>query len=353
MNIRDLAHRAGVRTLAPQRARAAVERLLASVESQGPSVRILAGAGEMGSTALGSLIEHRTVTSAADHQGASTADDTLSIATRMVEQGIDLLLFAGGDGTARDILDAVGSAVPVLGIPAGVKIYSAVFGITPTETGLLAAGWLSSSNRATVERDVVDIDEDAMRRGVAVPSLYGSLLVPADSRRLQPRKSASPASDANAVKSLGLAFAGGMDPHRLYVLGPGGTTAAIGAALGLQTTRLGVDVICNGMLVATDVDADRLEALVPTEGATLVVTPLGSQGFIIGRGNQQIGHRVLARSQLQVVATPAKIISLGGRPLWVDSGDSEVNAALCGYTQVFTGAKAEVMYPVGTSLDGC
>ena len=350
-DIRDLAKRAGIESLAPERAGQTVRRLLDGLDLSRVAVRILAGAGDMGADALDAGIPHEAIASDAVHPGASSSEDTKSMARNMAEQGVDLLLFAGGDGTARDILDAVGTRIPVLGIPAGVKIYSGVFGLTPSETGALAAGWIANPNRCSDEREVVDIDEDELRQGLATPSLYGTLRVPSDSRRLQPRKSGSPASDTNAVRSLGLAFAATMVPDRHYVLGPGSTTMAIGSALDLELTRLGVDVVRNGQLIAEDVDAETLNAMVPAEGATIVVTPLGQQGFVIGRGNQQIDHRVLQRSELKIVATPSKMISLGGRPLWVDSGNPELDATICGYTKVFTGAKAEVIYPISNTAD--
>lgn len=350
-DIRDLAMRAGIESLALKRAEQAVTRLLEGLDPETVTIRILAGANDLGSNALGTKIAHESIASTAIHPGNSSSEDTKSIAHNMADAGVDLLLFAGGDGTARDILDAIGTNITVLGIPAGVKIYSGVFGLTPVETGALAAGWLADANRRSDEREVVDIDEDQLRRGLATPSLYGTLRVPLDNRRLQPRKSGSPASDANAARSLGLAFSATMIPNRHYVLGPGSTTMAIGEALNMELTRLGVDVVYNGQLVAEDVDADTLEALIPAEGATIVVTPLGQQGFVIGRGNQQIDYRVLQRSELKIVATPSKMISLGGRPLWVDSGDPELDATLCGYTRVFTGAKAEVIYPISNTAD--
>lgn len=348
-DIREFARRAGVDALAADRARVAVQRLLSSLEGAGKTVQIFAGAADMGSDALGADIAHESVSAIDLRAGASTSFDTKAIAQQMVQAAVDLILFAGGDGTARDVMDAVGSEVPVLGIPAGVKVYSAVFGYSPTETGLLAASWLASADRPTLEREVVDIDEEELRRGMAAPSLYGVLRVPADSRRLQPRKAASPASDANAALSLGRAYAATMLPGRYYVLGPGGTTMTIGRALGLEPTRLGVDVVRNGQLVAKDVNAQVLDLLIPDEGATVVVTPLGQQGFIIGRGNQQIDHRLLRRSELKVVATSSKIIALGGRPLRVDSGFPELDATLCGYTKVFTGPHAEVIYPISNT----
>lgn len=350
-DIRDLAMRAGIESLALKRAEQAVTRLLEGLDPETVTIRILAGANDLGSNALGTKIAHESIASTAIHPGNSSSEDTKSIAHNMADAGVDLLLFAGGDGTARDILDAIGTNITVLGIPAGVKIYSGVFGLTPVETGALAAGWLADANRRSDEREVVDIDEDQLQRGLATPSLYGTLRVPLDNRRLQPRKSGSPASDANAARSLGLAFSATMIPNRHYVLGPGSTTMAIGEALNMELTRLGVDVIYNGQLIAEDVDADMLEALIPAEGATVVVTPLGQQGFVIGRGNQQIDYRVLQRSELKIVATPSKMISLSGRPLWVDSGDPELDATLCGYTRVFTGAKAEVIYPISNTAD--
>ncbi|MDQ6739106.1 MAG: hypothetical protein M3021_01700, partial [Actinomycetota bacterium] len=163
-----------------------------------------------------------------------------------------------------------------------------------------------------------------------------------------------PASDANAVASLARAFVRGMEPAHAYVLGPGGTTEAIGRELSLATTRLGVDVVRNGTLLASDVDAHALEAALPggPEGlldglpATIVLTPLGGQGFVVGRGNQQITPRLLSSLPLQIVATDSKLAALAGRPLWVDSGDDDVDARLSGYAKVFTGAGTHTVYPV-------
>ncbi|MFQ4149835.1 NAD(+)/NADH kinase [Arthrobacter sp. LAPM80] len=280
----------------------------------------------------------------------SSATDTRRLARLLVKAGVDIILFAGGDGTARDVLDSIGGAIPVLGIPSGVKIYSSVFALTPTTAGSLAASWLTGEERAVAERDVVDIDEELLRAGLASPALYGTLSVPVDPSRLQSRKAATPASDANAVAALARAFVRGMESNRTYILGPGGTTNAIGAVLGLATTRLGVDVVRNGVLVTADADAHALEAMLDADfnggPATVVLTPLGGQGFVVGRGNQQVTARLLSHVPLQIVATDGKLSSLAGRPLWVDSGDDEVDAKLNGYAKVFTGAGTHTVYPV-------
>lgn len=347
-DIRAIANKSGYAMTSSDRARRAVAQLALLLDRKGRKLQLLTAPGPLGEEAAEGLC-HTTVLGS--RVSATSAADTQALAARLVRAGVDLILFAGGDGTARDILDTVGGAVPVLGIPAGVKIYSAVFALTPMAAGSLAAAWLSGPGRATARRDVVDIDEDLMRAGLASPSLYGTLNVPVDPRRLQARKAATPASDANAVAALARAFIRGMEPDRSYVLGPGGTTGAIGRGLGLATTRLGVDVVRNGALVAADVDAHALEAVLDGTDATIVLTPLGGQGFVVGRGNQQVTAKLLARLPLQIVATDGKLASLAGRPLWVDSGDDDVDARLSGYAKVFTGAGTHTVYPVRRVLE--
>jgi len=380
-DIREIARRSGYSCTSPARARRAVAQLSAQLERTGRRLRLLTGPGALGEDAARGLCtttvlagdaagSPATDVSANDGaandgdtpasggsgtSGTSSAGDTRRLARLMAEAGVDLILFAGGDGTARDVLDAVGGSVPVLGIPAGVKIYSAVFALTPTAAGSLAAAWLAAGSREVADRDVVDIDEDLLRAGLASPALYGTLSVPVDPSRLQARKAATPASDANAVAALARAFVRGMDPSSTYILGPGGTTQAIGAELGLPTTRLGVDVVRRDGLLAADADSHILEAMLDAgfdgSPAVVVLTPLGGQGFVVGRGNQQVTARMLSRLPLQIVATDGKLASLAGRPLWVDSGNDDVDARLSGYAKVFTGAGTHTVYPVRRVLE--
>jgi predicted polyphosphate/ATP-dependent NAD kinase len=373
-DIREMARRFGYAPTSPTRARRAVAQLATLLERSGRHLRLYTGPGALGEDTARGLCtttvlagdEAGAVTSSPNNDGgrpasdaapgdASNAGDTRRLARQLAGAGVDQILFAGGDGTARDVLDAVGGAVPVLGIPAGVKIYSAVFALTPTAAGSLAAAWLAGGDRSVADRDVVDIDEELLRAGLASPALYGTLSVPVDPSRLQARKAATPASDANAVAALARAFVRGMDPACSYILGPGGTTNAIGAALGLATTRLGVDVVRQGRLVAADADSHALEAMLDAgfDGAPAVVvlTPLGGQGFVVGRGNQQVTARMLSRLPLQIVATDSKLASLAGRPLWVDSGSDDVDSRLSGYAKVFTGAGTHTVYPVRRVLE--
>lgn len=352
-NIRQIACGSGYAMTSPGRARRAVEQLAGLLDRSGRRLHLNTGPGMLGADAAQGICPTTVLDAGICGTGIrdmSSANDTRRLARLLVNAGVDLILFAGGDGTARDVLDAVGGTIPVLGIPAGVKIYSAVFALTPTAAGSLAASWLTGAGRTVAERDVVDIDEELLRAGLASPALYGTLSVPVDPSRLQARKAATPSSDANAVSALARAFVRGMDMEHNYILGPGGTTNAIGAALGLATTRLGVDVVRNGVLVAADADAHVLESMLNAdfngEPATVVLTPLGGQGFVVGRGNQQVTARMLARLPLQIVATDGKLTSLDGRPLWVDSGDDDVDTRLSGYAKVFTGAGTHTVYPV-------
>lgn len=349
-NIRETALAAGVEPQAPARARRGLEQLVSMLGRNGRECLVMTGEGELGADAVAGLCPVELLSSrdeSVPERTGSSAIDTRRLAAAIKDAGAELLLFAGGDGTARDILDAVGPDLPVVGIPAGVKIYSAAFALTPVTGGSLAAAWLISDRRQTSEREVVDIDEDALRAGSASPSLHGWLRVPVDPSRLQDKKTPTPASDNAAVAALARTVAGSMVPGRSYVLGPGGTTHAVGRALGLEVSRLGVDVVRDGLLLARDVTSNQLAQLIAGTPATVVLTPLGGQGFIVGRGNQQLTAALIGGACVQVIATPAKLASLGGSPLHVDTGSTEGDARLSGFVKILTGPGTATVYPVG------
>ncbi len=269
----------------------------------------------------------------------TTAGDTRRAAGEMVRRGVDLLLFAGGDGTARDILDAAGDAVTVLGIPAGVKIHSAVFGSTPREAGRAALAFVRGELTSTRMAEVMDIDEDAFRRGAPAARLYGYLRVPDDTACLQAAKAGGVESGEGAVKALATAVVAAMQPGVTYVMGPGSTIAAVLDELGLEATLLGVDVVRDGRLLASDANERRVLELIEGRDAGIVVTVIGGQGHILGRGNQQISPQVVRSVGLDniiVAATGDKLASIRGRPLLVDTGDPTLDSALAGHTRVLT-----------------
>lgn len=279
-------------------------------------------------------------------RGASdtTAADTRAAVIALA--GVDLLLFAGGDGTARDVLDAVrelgDGAPPVLGIPAGVKVYSGCFALSPATAGFLAAEGVDR----VVEAEIVDLDEERYRHGLVSPRLYGTLKVPAARARLSGRKTGSSSAIPASAEGIAQEVAARMRPGVRYVLGPGATTAAVGRELGLATSLLGVDVVQDGELVAADVTESELFDLVKDTAAVVVLSVIGGQGFVLGRGNQQVSPRVLDHTELTVLATQQKLAALGGRPLLADTGDQETDKRLSGHVRVITGYRESAIYRI-------
>lgn len=280
----------------------------------------------------------------------TTPADTEAAARALADHGVDLLLFAGGDGTARNVFNAVGERVPAVGVPAGVKIHSAVYATTPAAAGDLAALYLGAERSMRLrEAEVMDIDEEAFRADRVSARLYGYLLVPYERALLQGAKAGGVAGDEAALAGIASDVINGMEPGTLYVLGPGTTTRKIAELLRLPKTLLGVDVVRDRELVAADVDERRLLELVRSAPARIVVTVIGGQGHIFGRGNQQISAEVIravGRENIVVVATETKILSLEGRPLLVDTGDEELDRELAGYARVVTSLGRRLMYAV-------
>ena len=282
--------------------------------------------------------------------GDTSAEDTRCAAQEMAEREVDLILFAGGDGTARDLCGALGDGVPALGVPAGVKMYSGVYATTPRAAGRAAAQFLAGEMPHTRLGEVMDIDEEAFRQGDVQARLYGYLRVPDDASHVQVTKSPSHADEGEDVLSIAGEIVDSMQPDTLYIIGPGTTTKGIADVLGVQKTLLGVDVVLNGKIVASDVrETQLIELLDDGCPAKIVVTAIGGQGHILGRGNQQIGADVIRRvgkENIVVVATRRKLGSLNRRPLMVDTGSREIDRELSGYIMVTTGRAESAMVRV-------
>ncbi len=281
--------------------------------------------------------------------GPTNAADTVRFARDMLAIPVDLILFAGGDGTARDIYNAVGEAIPVLGIPAGVKIHSAVFATHPHLAGQLAADFLQGGHARLHEAEVVDLDEQAYRDGTVSMQLYGYLEVPYCKGLLQNKKAPTPAAESAQAEAIAAEVIDGMLDGVIYILGPGTTTRAITTRLGLQKTLVGVDVITRQALVAADVSERQLLSLLADHPARIVVTPIGGQGFLFGRGNQQISPQVIqkvGRDNIIVVCLQSKLTALRGRALLVDTGDAQTDRLLSGHLPVITSYRERTIYRV-------
>ncbi len=281
--------------------------------------------------------------------------DTRAAAQALQAAGMDLIVFAGGDGTARDMFSALGDTVPVLGIPAGVKMHSGVYAVSPEAAGellyKLVVGGLVDIGLAEVR----DIDEEAFRQGRVRSQFYGELLVPREGRFLQATKSSGREVEELVVQDIGADLAEDMEPGCLYLVGPGTTPSGLMAELGLDNSLLGVDAVCDGEQVGKDLnEAAILSLLADYAEARIVVTAIGGQGHIFGRGNQQFSPAVIRGvgiDNIILVATKTKITQLQGRPLLTDTGDPALDRALTGYRQVVTGYHDAIMYPVGR-VDG-
>lgn len=344
----EVQQRAKALGAAPQ-AQTRAAHALARLSRLAGQIELVTYPGEMGEDAARACGFCPVVTGAIQ-RGQTSAEDTRRAAREMCDMGVDLLLFAGGDGTARDVYTAVGEDLVVLGIPAGVKIHSAVYATHPGAAGDLAALYLEGRADGVREAEVMDIDEEAFRHGCVSARLYGYLRIPVRSGLVQSQKVPSSGEDAS-VAAIAADVAESMEPGVLYILGPGTTLRAIAAELGVRKTLLGVDVVLDRQLVLADANETQLLTLLERRPAKIVVTPIGGQGFLFGRGNQQLSPRVIVavgRENILVVSTPDKLHALGRQPLLVDTGDPAVDAMLSGYLLVITGYNERAVRKVGS-----
>ena len=342
-DIQRKARELGARQESPRRTVQALERLR-EIRDEVEIITYPAAMGETEARACGFLPR---VIGAIDPD-KTTAQDTMNAARAMAEAGVELILFAGGDGTARNIHDALGGQkIPVIGIPAGVKIHSAVYATNAGNAGEVARRYLQGKVKTLREAEVMDINEEAFRGGRVSAKLYGYLQVPKVERLVQNLKCGRPEGDAAALSAIADDVIENMADDRLYIIGPGTTTRAIMDKLGLPNTLLGVDVVMNHQLIANDVGEAQLLELLSGRQAVIVVTVIGGQGYIFGRGNQQLSPEILRRvgkKNVVVIAPNSKLAALGSQPLLVDTGDDEVNALLAGYYRVISGYQKTVMW---------
>ncbi len=335
----------GAVPMAQQRARQALTELLA-LRTQ---ILIKTVAGAMGEQ-LARELGFATEVLYQPKTEPTTAADSEAAAIALAESGVDLLLFAGGDGTARNICQVLADSTTVLGIPAGCKIHSGVYAITPAAAGKVVAQMVRGELLSVQDALVMDIDEVAFRQGTVRAKRYGEMRIPTALRYVQSVKMAGKESEELVLDDLAAYFVSQMEDDVRYVMGSGSTVAAVMAELGLPNTLLGVDVVENGELIASDVTASQLLALVQDKPARLVITLIGGQGHIFGRGNQQLSPaviRAIGRQHINVLATKNKLQQLNGRPLISDSGDPQLDRELAGTLQILCGYNDYVMYRLG------
>ena len=312
----------GAEQRAPERGQAVLEAI-ADTEA---AVSVLTWGGEMGAEEAAAAGVEVLILGEPDAEETGS-EDTIAAVEAFLDEGVDIVVFVGGDGTAVDVyetLDAAEAEVPMLGAPAGVKAYSSVFAVSPA-----AAGRVAATFEQTDTREVNDIDEAAYREGEVRAELKGIATVPV-SEELQASKQLL----GGDVEGLAEGLAEEADPERTYVLGPGGTLNKVKSAFGIDGSPLGVDVVRDGECLVKDGSEDEILAALG-EDNEVVVSPIGGQGFIFGRGNDQISPEIIRQSEITVVASADKLDATDA--LRVDTGEETLDEDLRGWVKVRIG----------------
>ena len=332
---------------AEKKANEKMAKALSILEALSGQFTVVTASGDMGETICESLgIPYEVIYTADAVQ--TEGEDSGRAAKAMVDANVDLLLFAGGDGTARNICSVVGTQVPVLGVPAGCKIHSGVYCVSPSAAGQVVSQMIAGELVSEMDAEVRDIDEHAFREGKVIAKHYGEMRVPAELTYVQAVKMGGKEDEALVLDDIA-AYVGEIiddEPDTYFVMGSGSTVGAVMDFLGLENTLLGVDVVKQGELIASDVTASELIALTHDKPTKVILTVIGGQGHLLGRGNQQLSPafiRQIGKQNMLVVATKQKLQALNSKPLRLDSSDAMLDAELAGAFTVITGYKDKVL----------
>jgi predicted polyphosphate/ATP-dependent NAD kinase len=314
----------GAKPIAAQRA----ETFLYELSPTKEHLTLVVGAGEMGEEEAKKHDYKIKVVGEAKTE--TFAQDTQTIAKAIVEAGVDLLVYCGGDGTTRDIQKAIDLKVPAIGVPTGVKMHSALFAVSPQAAARVAIHYLWTGLPLR-EAEVMDIDEQAFREGHLSAELFGFMLSPFEPHLIQGNKveSSTTVDEVENQAAIAVYVIEEMQPDILYIVGPGTTTRTVADLLDQKKTLLGVDLFLDKEIFAKDVNEKQILEYTVGKSAGIIVTPIGGQGFIFGRGNQQISHKVIRQvglDHITVIATKSKLGRLNS--LRVDTGDPELDANL-------------------------
>ncbi|TFG13612.1 ATP-NAD kinase [Candidatus Thorarchaeota archaeon] len=342
----ERARELGAEPVSPDRAEDFLDALSPLFEDDKHDVSLTVCPGEMGAKECeNENLPFETVH--LDISDETTADDTKRCVLALADAGVDIIAFVGGDGTARDILDAIKDHgledILVIGIPAGVKMYSAIFVLNPRDAAEVIR-LVEEGKTGETEFEIMDIDEEAFRNDELEIRLYGYMKGPSVPARFQGAKQASPATvdEKEAQEAIARYILENMDENETYILGPGTTVKSVADLLEIKKTTLGVDLYKDGE-VHNDLNEDQILDLVDDFSKTkIIVSPIGHQGMLFGRGNQQISPKIIKkveRDDIIVMSTPSKLKGIEGGTLKVDTGDNSVDEMLRGYIRVLTDYK--------------
>jgi len=332
----------GAKQVAPKRAVEFLQGLKENMREISVQVQILTcprimGEGEAKKAALPVQVLHMKIGE------ETTAEDTKTAVKLMMKAKVDLIVFVGGDGTAKDVFDAMREGdgeVPVLGVPSGVKMYSGVFAVNPSDAVEVVLAFVKDQAEIA-EFEIMDADETAIRGDTFSVKLHGFMKAPFLPMRIQGSKQVSPETVDEKENQTAIArfMIEEMKPEATYILGPGTTVKRFTELLSVEKTVLGVDIYRNGKIIL-DVNERRiLKEVKDWQNAWIILSPIGHQGILLGRGNQQISPEIIKRvgkQKIIIAATKNKLRSIDGGVLRVDTGDAEVDAMLKGYIKVVT-----------------
>lgn len=342
----------GAKPVAPKRAVEFLQRLKENMSEMPIGIEILTCHGIMGEKEAKEAVFTVQVLPMKICE-ETTAEDTKTAVKLMVKAKVELIVFVGGDGTAKDIFDAMqkgNGETPVLGVPSGVKMYSGIFAVNPSDAVDVVLAF--AQNQAEIsEFEIMDADETAIRRDTFAVKLHGFLKGPFLPMRIQGSKQVSPETIDERENQTAIArfIIEEMQPEATYILGPGTTVKRIAELLGVEKTVLGVDVYKKGKVIL-DVNEKRIsEEVEDWQSTWIILSPIGHQGILLGRGNQQISPEIIKRvgkQRIIIAATKSKLQSIDGGVLRVDTGDVEADNMLKGYIRVVTDYREWRLMPV-------
>ena len=322
------AREAGAEDRAGPRMNICLERLQVLLEQRGASVQFLVAGGRMGADWIPQGISFQA---SGDYSGETNVEDTAEVVEEFLRQGAALILYAGGDGTTRDIVNALGeNRTPLVGVPGGVKMHSGCFAATPRAAAEVVNAY-QSGELMLANTEVMDLDEEVYQQGEWRVRMFGEAMTPASPRWMQGAKEQiESASEEETIEGLAEHIKGlnESESDLLIIWGSGGTLRTLAEMNGISSTLLGIDISIGGEIHNDLNEAQILEILGNHEGPRLLLlSPMGGQGFLIGRGNLQISPaviRVVGLDDILGIVTPAKLLTLD--TLRIDTGDAELDA---------------------------
>ena len=345
--VREQALAAGAQPLAGPKTHTSLAQITQNLDA----LTIITASGDLGQNVAQKCVQDVQVVYQAEHS-QTEAEDTIQAVQSIMAAGVDLLVFAGGDGTARNVCSVFDNRCPVLGIPTGCKIHSGVFAISAKAAGQVIQLMLNGELVSAMYGEVKDIDEQQFREGRVVAKLYGEMMIPEALQYVQAVKMGGKESDELVLADLAAEVEEMMQdyPEHLFVMGSGSTVDFVANELGCANTLLGVDVVKDFVNIARDVTASELLELVKDTPTKLIITLIGGQGHVFGRGNQQLSPeviRTIGRENIIIIATKQKLHALNQRPLVCDTSDPTLDEALSGVIEITTGYRDKVFYRLG------